>query len=60
MKIGQEEARRRGWPWLEPISVREGLRHYRIWTNANARSGNVEIVVRTDTGEVERVWMGVR
>jgi hypothetical protein len=58
--IARRECERRNWPWAEPVTVREGLRSYRFWTNARARTGNVEIVVRADNGEITRAWMGVR
>lgn len=59
-EIARTEAESRGWPWTEPVHRARTLRGYRFRTNANKRGGNVEVVVRADTGEVTRAWFGPR
>jgi hypothetical protein len=59
-QVARAECERRGWPWAEPVSRSRGLRGYRFWTNAKAVSGNAEIIVDANTGEIRRAWTGVR
>ena len=59
-QIARAECSRRGWPFVEPVRVYERLRDFRVWTNARARGGNVEIVVRASDGAVTRAWTGPR
>jgi hypothetical protein len=59
-EIARAEAESRGWPWEEPVHRSTTLRGYCFRTNANKRGGNVEVVVRADTGEVTRAWFGPR
>ena len=59
-QVARAECERRGWPWTEPVTRSRGLRGYRFWTNAKAVSGNAEIIVDANTGEIRRAWRGVR
>ncbi len=54
LEIAKEECARRGWPWVEPINLEEGLFAYAIRTNAASRGGNVNIYVRCVDGRVSR------
>jgi hypothetical protein len=52
LAVARDEVERRGLWWVEPVIIRFGIRHYRIWTNANSRGGNVAIRVNRKSGEV--------
>lgn len=58
--VARAEAERRGWGWVEPISRRETLRGFRFRTCTDRRGGNVEMIVRADTGAVTRAWFAPR
>jgi hypothetical protein len=45
----------RGWPFEEPVMLKEGLRYYRGWTNANFWGGNVTFVIDAMTGKIIRI-----
>lgn len=50
--IAREECARRGWPWMEPISVHWGFFSYRVWTNSNCRGANASIRIRKKDGKI--------
>ncbi len=52
--IASEECTRKGWPWVEPVRISEGLRSYEILTNADHCGGNVFLVVDGMTATVVR------
>lgn len=52
--IARAECLSRGWPWIEPVRVSEGLRHFHVMTNINCRGGNVNVHIDVSTGEVRR------
>jgi hypothetical protein len=58
--IARAESDARGWPWQEPVVVDEGLRGYRIWTNAQMRGGNVSIHVDGHSGRVSSARLVAR
>lgn len=58
--VSREEARElarahalaRGWPWLEPVLLGEGLTTIAFRTNASMRGGNVNVRVRWSDGAI--------
>jgi hypothetical protein len=60
LAIVQQECEIRGWRWVEPVIVREGLRSWRIWTAADMRGGNILVVVDGRTGAVRRATVAER
>lgn len=51
-EIARQHARAKGWPWVEPIRVSEGITRIHIMTNASYRGGNANIWVAIATGKV--------
>ena len=51
VQIAKRYAIEKGWPWVEPIHVNEGLTEI-IRTNASNRGGNANIYVAITTGAV--------
>lgn len=45
LQITKDECLRRGWKWedLQPLLIKEHLRSYEIWTNADKLGGRVKI-----------------
>ena len=60
LAIAQQECEIRGWRWVEPVIVREGLRAWRIWTAADMRGGNILVVEDGRTGAVRRATVTER
>ena len=52
IQIAMQHASERGWPWVEPVHVSEGLTKIHVMTNAANRGGNANIWVAITTGEV--------
>jgi hypothetical protein len=52
--IARTECLNRGWPWIEPVRVNEGLTHFHVMTNTRCRGGNVNLRVNVSTGEVSQ------
>lgn len=47
-RVCQEER----WSWDEPILIKEGLRKWFVWTNANSAGGNASITIDMLSGQV--------
>jgi hypothetical protein len=48
----------RGWPWLEPVAVKEKRKEWVVTTNAAARGANARFRIRRHDGQVtEAVFM---
>jgi hypothetical protein len=58
--LSRQECERRGWPWLEPIEVRETRREWQIRTNRKAIGCNVSIAVEKRTGRVTQAAFAPR
>lgn len=41
-----------GWPWVEPIAVREGVTRFHIRTNVGVRGGSVCMRVSVADGQI--------
>jgi hypothetical protein len=52
LAIARREARQRGWPWREPISVRRALLAYHIVAGAECRDGIVVVLVWAWSGRI--------
>lgn len=52
LRAAMDEAESREWRWGEPVLVRETLRTYQVWTNAQSRGGNVSIEVAGSDGRI--------
>ena len=52
LEIVRSECQRRGWPCMEPVHIREGIRRYEVMTNAGMLGGNVFMRIDTQTGKV--------
>ena len=50
--IAQDECRKRGWPWLQPIEARARRGKWIIHTNYESRGANVRLIIDQDTGEI--------
>jgi hypothetical protein len=48
----RKEAEKRGWPWLEPVSVREDLLVYKIVTGSDMIGGNIYMDVSIEDGSI--------
>ena len=51
-EIARAECEARGWPWIEPVRVSEGLTQFYVVTNVESRGGNVNIRVSATSGDV--------
>jgi hypothetical protein len=58
--LGRQECERRGWPWLEPVEVRETRRAWQILTNRKAIGCNASIAVEKRTGRVTQAAFAPR
>jgi len=52
LQLARQACRQRGWEWEEPVLVREGLKTWRVWTNADCAGGNVSIVIDARSGAI--------
>ncbi len=50
--IAQNECRKRGWTWLQPVKVRSQRGKWIILTNYESRGVNARLVIDQDTGEI--------
>lgn len=53
--IAKQECEKRGYPWLEPVSVHRRLTYFYVWTNAMNKGANIVIDINKFTGEVIRI-----
>ncbi len=60
VEIAKRVCAENGWQWREPIAISEGLRRYRIMTNALCRGGNVNISIDASTGRVNSAVLSRR
>lgn len=59
-EVAEQACDARGFPFEEPVKVSWGLFNFRVRTKADHIGGNVVITVSARTGEVKRVWVGLR
>ena len=52
LAVARQECNRRGWPWMEPVTISRGLFSYRLMTNRNKRGGNVRMRISTRNGSI--------
>jgi len=52
LSIARRKCDEEGWPWQEPVLVREGIFTTSIWTNCEMKGGNVGIRVRARDGSI--------
>ena len=64
IEIGKEAVREKGWSWQKPVIVRRIKKYilfgpplWRIWTNSDAKGGNVVIYIDDATGKVLNIAM---
>ena len=57
--IAKAAVKEKGWPWEKPVILRKikkyilfGQPMWRIWTNSNAKGGNVAIYIDDKTGKI--------
>lgn len=55
VSIAQYECKKRKLPWLEPVDVHSEWGNWVVFTNSEAKGGNVRIVIKKKTGEVMKV-----
>ena len=51
-RIAQQECKKRGLSWGEPVVVYWGLTTYTVWAHADRRGGNTIIKIRKNDGKV--------
>jgi hypothetical protein len=52
LATARAECERHGWPWIEPVSIRRGIRSYRIMTIKGMRGRNASMTVRIKDGTI--------
>jgi len=50
--LAQNECRKHGWPWLQPVKVWSRRGKWIIHTNYESRGANVRLAIDQDTGEI--------
>lgn len=58
--IAQAEAKNRNWVWVAPIRLRESVRSFQFWTNADKKGGNVIIEVSVVDGKILKATFASR
>jgi hypothetical protein len=58
--LSRQECERRGWPWLEPVEVRETRRAWQILTNRKATGCNASFGVEKRTGKITQAAFAPR
>jgi hypothetical protein len=60
IEIAKKECERRGWPWGEPLEIREGRNDVFIGTNYGVMGGNVGITISLIDGSVKSAGFAPR
>jgi hypothetical protein len=58
--LSRQECERRGWPWLEPVEVRETRCAWQIFTNRKATGCNASFGVEKRTGKITQAAFAPR
>jgi hypothetical protein len=60
MAIAHRHCAELGWPWAEPILVKEGLLSTSIHTKADHKGGNIFLRISARTGRIEYSFFAQR
>ena len=60
LTLAKQAVLQAGRPWQEPVDVKRGPFNYSIWTNAEAKGGNVIVRVNRRSGVATVDGMTIR